>query len=212
MTNFVNIISAAGESDISIVPKISKISGKFSSENFSSVLKNQNKSTKFSDNSNFDKSNQPDTKNEYDKFNYKDNSIQKEKTKTPEEKQEMMRQSLLSDTFLSGANAITEDGEIINVDGNGNRVAALTFGPKSVVIACGINKIVRSVQDAETRARTIAAPINAQRFDITTPCIATGRCCDCKSPQSICCVISRIRLCKPKGRIKVVIIGESLGF
>lgn len=86
MTNFVNIISAAGESDISIVPKISKISGKFSSENFSSVLKNQNKSTKFSDNSNFDKSNQPDTKNEYDKFNYKDNSIQKEKTKTPEEK------------------------------------------------------------------------------------------------------------------------------
>ena len=106
----------------------------------------------------------------------------------------------------------TEDGEIINVDGNGNRVAALTFGPKSVVIACGINKIVRSVQDAETRARTIAAPINAQRFDITTPCIATGRCCDCKSPQSICCVISRIRLCKPKGRIKVVIIGESLGF
>lgn len=86
MTNFVNIISAAGESDISIVPKISKISEKFSSENFSSVLKNQNKSTKFSDNSNFDKSNQPDTKNEYDKFNYKDNSIQKEKTKTPEEK------------------------------------------------------------------------------------------------------------------------------
>lgn len=86
MTNFVNIISAAGESDISIVPKISKISEKFSSENFSSVLKNQNKSTKFSDNCNFDKSNQPDTKNEYDKFNYKDNSIQKEKTKTPEEK------------------------------------------------------------------------------------------------------------------------------
>lgn len=86
MTNFVNIISAASESDISIVPKISKISEKFSSENFSSVLKNQNKSTKFSDNSNFDKSNQPDTKNEYDKFNYKDNSIQKEKTKTPEEK------------------------------------------------------------------------------------------------------------------------------
>lgn len=86
MTNFVNIISAASESGISIVPKISKISEKFSSENFSSVLKNQNKSTKFSDNSNFDKSNQPDTKNEYDKFNYKDNSIQKEKTKTPEEK------------------------------------------------------------------------------------------------------------------------------
>ena len=138
--------------------------------------------------------------------------IDRDLAKTPEEKLELMRQSLLSDTFLSGANAITEDGEIINIDGNGNRVAALTFGPKSVVIACGINKIVRSAQDAETRARTIAAPINAQRFDLTTPCIATGRCCDCKSPQSICSVISRIRLCKPKGRIKVVIIGESLGF
>lgn len=86
MTNFVNIISAASESDISFVPKVSKISEKFSSENFSSVLENQNKSTNFSDDSNFNKSNQPDTKNEYDKFNYKDNSIQKEKSKTPEEK------------------------------------------------------------------------------------------------------------------------------
>ena len=140
------------------------------------------------------------------------NLIDRDNAKTPEEKQELMRQSLLSDTFLSGANAITEDGEIINVDGNGNRVAAITFGPKSVIIACGMNKVVRSVQDAETRARTIAAPINAQRFDLTTPCVTTGRCSDCKNTQSICSVISRIRLSKPTGRIKVVLIGENLGF
>ena len=125
---------------------------------------------------------------------------------------EIYRRTFSADFFLSSANAISEDGVIVNIDGNGNRVAAITFGPKSVIIACGMNKVVRSVQDAETRARTIAAPINAQRFDLTTPCVTTGRCSDCKNTQSICSVISRIRLSKPTGRIKVVLIGENLGF
>lgn len=128
------------------------------------------------------------------------------------EKIEIMRRALLCDTYLTGANAISEDGEIVNVDGNGNRVAAMTFGPKSVIVACGMNKVVKTAEDAISRARNTAAPVNAQRFDIRTPCKTTGSCADCKSTDSICSYIVRTRLCKPAGRIKVVLIGEVLGF
>ena len=128
------------------------------------------------------------------------------------EKIEIMRRALLCDTYLTGANAISEDGEIVNVDGNGNRVAAMTFGPKSVIVACGMNKVVKTAEDAISRARNTAAPINAQRFDIRTPCKTTGSCADCKSTDSICSYIVRTRLCKPAGRIKVVLVGETLGF
>lgn len=142
--------------------------------------------------------------------NYK--IIDREKAETQEEKIQLMRESLLCDTYLTGTNAISEDGELINIDGNGNRVAAITFGPKNVIVVCGMNKVVHSVKDALSRARNIAAPINAQRFELTTPCVATGKCMDCKNSQSICSIITRTRLCKPAGRIKVILVGEKLGF
>jgi hypothetical protein len=139
-------------------------------------------------------------------------TIDRDKAETKEERIELMRQALLCDTYLCGTNAITEDGELVNIDGNGNRVAAMTFGPKSVIVACGMNKAVKTVMDAAERARNYAAPVNAQRFDIETPCRITGACADCKSPESICTYIVRTRLCRPAGRIKVVLIGETLGF
>mgnify|MGYP001022370020 CR=1 FL=1 len=132
--------------------------------------------------------------------------IDRSTAQSQEEKIEIMRRALLCDTYLTGANAISEDGEI------GNRVAAMTFGPKSVIVACGMNKVVKTAEDAISRARNTAAPVNAQRFDIRTPCKTTGSCVDCKSTDSICSYIVRTRLCKPAGRIKVVLIGEALGF
>lgn len=138
--------------------------------------------------------------------------IDRETAKTPQEKVQMMREGLLSDTFLLGANALTEDGELYNIDSNGNRVAALTFGPKSVIVAVGMNKVVRGEAAAWERCRSIAAPVNMQRFGLNTPCTLTGRCADCKSADSICNVFVRTRLCKPAGRIKVVLVGENLGF
>ena len=138
--------------------------------------------------------------------------IDRSTAQSQEEKIEIMRRALLCDTYLTGANAISEDGEIVNVDGNGNRVAAMTFGPKSVIVACGMNKVVKTAEDAISRARNTAAPVNAQRFDIRTPCKTTGSCADCKSTDSICSYIVRTRLCKPAGRIKVVLVGEALGF
>ena len=138
--------------------------------------------------------------------------IDRSTAQSQEEKIEIMRRALLCDTYLTGANAISEDGEIVNVDGNGNRVAAMTFGPKSVIVACGMNKVVKTAEDAISRARNTAAPVNAQRFNIRTPCKTTGSCADCKSTDSICSYIVRTRLCKPAGRIKVVLVGETLGF
>ena len=138
--------------------------------------------------------------------------IDRSTAQSQEEKIEIMRRALLCDTYLTGANAISEDGEIVNVDGNGNRVAAMTFGPRSVIVACGMNKVVKTAEDAVSRARNTAAPVNAQRFDIRTPCKTTGSCADCKSTDSICSYIVRTRLCKPAGRIKVVLVGEALGF
>lgn len=107
---------------------------------------------------------------------------------------------------------MSEDGVLINVDGNGNRVAATIYGPKSVIMAVGMNKIVKTETDALSRARNIASPINAQRFEIDTPCQKTGECANCMSTQSICNVIVTTRLCKPAGRIKIVLVGENLGF
>ncbi|MBP3710320.1 MAG: lactate utilization protein [Treponema sp.] len=138
--------------------------------------------------------------------------IDRAEAKSPEERTELMRKALLCDTYLMSTNAITEDGELVNIDGNGNRTAAMMFGPKNVIIACGMNKIVKDIPAAISRARNTAAPINANRFDVQTPCNATGVCADCKSAQSVCTYIVRTRLSKPQGRIKVVLIGEALGF
>lgn len=116
------------------------------------------------------------------------------------------------DYFLTSANAISEDGVIVNVDGFANRVSAIAAGPRNVIMVVGMNKVVRDVENAVSRARNEAAPINAQRFDINTPCSGTGVCFDCKSPDCICCQILITRFSKLPKRIKVILVNENLGF
>ena len=129
-----------------------------------------------------------------------------------QEKMEIWRQSLLTDYYISSCNGMSEDGIFVNIDGNGNRVAAIAFGPKYVILLVGINKIVKTAEDAMNRARYYAAPINKQRFPGETPCGVTGKCADCKSPVSVCSYLVTTRICRPAGRIKVILIGEELGF
>jgi len=139
--------------------------------------------------------------------------INRDAGQTPEEKVNLMRQALLCDTFLMGTNALSEDGQLVNIDGNGNRIAALCYGPRQVIVVTGINKAAKTLDDAITRARNQAAPLNMQRFNsLKTPCNSNGSCADCKKPDSICSHIIITRLCKPAGRIKVIIIGQELGF
>jgi L-lactate utilization protein LutB len=138
--------------------------------------------------------------------------LDRDKAANPEERWEIMRQALLCGTFITGCNAISEDGQLVNVDGFGNRVAAMTFGPRQVIVIAGMNKIVKSLDDAVIRARTIAAHRNTQRFpNAKTPCNETGACANCSSPDSICSFIVTTRLCKPAGRIKVILVGNDLG-
>ncbi|WP_455539172.1 lactate utilization protein [Terrisporobacter sp.] len=138
--------------------------------------------------------------------------IDRDLAKTMEERMDLMRKALLCDTYLMSSNAISEDGQLFNIDGNGNRVAAMCFGPKSVIVVAGMNKVVKSVEDAYTRARTIAAPSNTQRFEnAKTPCNVNGACADCKSPDSICSYMVTTRLCRPVNKIKVILVGEDLG-
>jgi len=141
------------------------------------------------------------------------NLLDRDTAKSPEERTEMMRQALLCDTYLTGANAISEDGQLVNIDGNGNRVAAMIYGPRQVIVVAGMNKIAKTLDDALVRARTIASPTNKQRFpELKTSCAKTGSCADCVSKDSICNYFVTIRLCKPAGRIKVILIGKDLGF
>lgn len=122
-----------------------------------------------------------------------------------------MRKALTCDTFLMSSNAISEDGQLVNIDGNGNRVAALCFGPRRVIVVAGMNKVVGTLDDAIARARHIAAPANLQRFDVKTPCSTTGCCADCVSPQCSCAQIVVTRFSMNPNRIKVVLVGENLG-
>lgn len=139
--------------------------------------------------------------------------IDRDSSDDPQQRMELMRQCLLGDFFLMSANAISEDGQLVNIDGYGNRVAALAFGPRQVLVFAGMNKVAHTLTDAIARARTIAAPINMQRFpERKTPCAARGECFDCKETDSICSQIVVTRLCRPAGRIKVILIGEDLGF
>ncbi len=138
--------------------------------------------------------------------------IDRETAKDAQERQQMLKQALTCDTFLMGSNAISADGQLVNIDGTGNRVAALCFGPTQVVVVAGMNKVAGDLDGAMRRAREVAAPMNAQRFPLKTPCVANGLCGDCKGPDSICAQIVTTRLCKPAGRIKVVLVGEDLGF
>ena len=117
-----------------------------------------------------------------------------------------------ADYFLTSANAITEDGVMINIDGNANRVSAIAQGPKHVIAIVGMNKVCDDVDGAMKRARNVAAPINAQRFGLSTPCAKTGSCMDCKSPDTICCQFLITRYSKHADRIHVILVNDSLGF
>ena len=130
---------------------------------------------------------------------------------TAEEKQAMYLRAFSVDVYLSSANAISEDGVIVNIDGNGNRLAAITWGPKKVIFVIGMNKVAQTVEAALARARSTASPINATRFDIKTPCQADGVCHNCNSPESICNYVHFLRN-SPRGRHTVVLVGEELGY
>ena len=117
-----------------------------------------------------------------------------------------------ADVFLASANAITEDGVIVNVDGNANRVSAIAQGPRKVVFIVGMNKVCPDADSAMKRARGVAAPINAQRFGLSTPCAKTGACADCKSPDTICCQILITRFSRHAGRIHVILVNDTLGY
>lgn len=146
--------------------------------------------------------------------------IDRDTASTAEERVDRMRQALLCDTYLTSFNALSEDGILINVDSVGNRVAAVAFGPANVIAVIGMNKVCKTTEDAIKKARTYAAPINAQRASMNphfhwgkgTSCRANGSCGDCKADDCVCSYIVETRMCKPAGRIKIVLVGESLGF
>ena len=117
-----------------------------------------------------------------------------------------------ADVFLTGANAITDDGVMVNIDGNANRVAALAYGPKKLVLIVGMNKVCPDLDAAVKRARSVAATINAQRFNPNTPCAKTGSCLDCKSPDTICCQFLITRFSRQADRVHVILVNDSLGF
>ena len=117
-----------------------------------------------------------------------------------------------ADVFLASCNAITNDGVLVNIDGNANRVSAIAQGPKKVILIVGMNKVCGDVDGALKRARNVAAPINAQRFGLSTPCAKTGACFDCKSPDTICCQFLITRFSRHAGRIHVILVNDSLGF
>ncbi|APH19329.1 lactate utilization protein [Clostridium botulinum] len=131
---------------------------------------------------------------------------------TNDEKREIYIKNFSADTFICSTNAITESGELYNVDGNGSRVAPMIYGPKQVILIVGINKIVKNIEEAEIRVRSYAAPIDAKRLNKDTPCTQLGYCVDCKSPNRICNDFVVIRGQFIKGRIKVLILGENLGY
>lgn len=139
-------------------------------------------------------------------------TIDRDKAETPEKREQAMKQCLLADVFITGANALSLDGQMVNIDGNGNRVAAIVYGPETVLVIAGMNKVADTLEAAVTRARTVAAPMNKQRFPAQTPCEVTGTCADCKSDGCICNQILITRNCKPAGRIKFILVGEELGF
>ena len=138
-------------------------------------------------------------------------AIDRDKAPNPQERVKAMKRCLLADVFITGANALSMDGQMVNIDGNGNRVAAIVYGPDSVVVIAGMNKVMDSLEAAVIRARTVAAPMNKQRFALQTPCEIAGTCGDCKSEGCICNQILVTRNSKPAGRIKVVLVGEDLG-
>ncbi len=140
------------------------------------------------------------------------NFLDRDKATTPEEKRAAMLAGYDADFFLSSANAMTDDGILINIDGNSNRVSMIAQGPKHVLFIVGMNKVCPDVDSAMKRARNVAAPINAQRFGLSTPCSKLGTCMDCKSPDTICCQFLMTRFSRHKDRIHVILVNDNLGF
>lgn len=153
-------------------------------------------------------------------YNYLDRTVP---GLTAEQKQEIYKKAFFADVYLTSANAITENGLLFNTDGNSNRVAAIMYGPTSVVVVAGYNKIVADLDEAFLRLRTVASPKNTVRLNCATPCTKTGKCISlnnenskfgdgCKSPQRICCNYTVTAQQRNKDRIKVIIVGEELGY
>ena len=129
-----------------------------------------------------------------------------------EDKRAAMLMAYDADVFLSSVNAMTEDGVLVNIDGHANRVSAIAQGPHKVIFIVGMNKVCADVDSAMKRARNVAAPINAQRFGLSTPCAKTGSCMNCKSPDTICCQFLITRFSKHADRIHVILVNDNLGF
>ncbi|MBR6922784.1 MAG: lactate utilization protein [Clostridia bacterium] len=129
-----------------------------------------------------------------------------------EDKRAAMLDGYNADVFISSVNGMSDDGVLINIDGNANRVSAIANGPKKVLFIVGMNKICPDVDTAMKRARNVAAPANAQRFGLSTPCASTGKCFDCKSPDTICCQFLITRYSRHKDRIHVILVNDELGF
>ena len=134
-----------------------------------------------------------------------------EKGLSSDESLEVRKQCLTADLFMSGTNAVTESGKLVNLDMTGNRVSGICFGPKNVLIVLGRNKIVKNIDDAITRIKSYAAPTNAMRLNKNTPCVKTGTCEDCHKIDRICNIWSIVEKAYPKGRIKIVLINKELG-
>ena len=144
------------------------------------------------------------------KGNY--NFIDRDVAKTPEEKRAVMLKGYDADFFLASVNAMTDDGVLVNIDGNSNRVSMIAQGPKKVLFIVGMNKVCDDIDGAMKRARSVAAPINAQRFGLSTPCSKSGTCFNCKSPDTICCQFLITRFSRHEGRIHVILVNDNLGF
>ncbi len=138
--------------------------------------------------------------------------LDRDEATTAEEKLSVYKKAFDVDFYLSSVNAISEDGVIVNIDGNGNRVAAITWGPRRVIFVVGLNKVAQDVGAALQRARSTASPINAARFDIDTPCRKDGICHNCNSPQSICNYVHFLRNSHPERRHIVILTGLNLGY
>ena len=138
--------------------------------------------------------------------------IDRDTSKTPEEARAMYGKQVMADYFLMSTNAITMDGELVNIDGRSNRVSCLCWGPQNVIIIAGMNKVALDVESALKRVRNFAAPPNAVRLNKNTPCAQTGKCADCYSPDCICSQIVITRRSSTPNRIKVILVGEELGY
>lgn len=138
--------------------------------------------------------------------------IDRASAKTPEEKRKLYGKIVCSDYYLTSSNAISLDGQLINIDGNGNRVACLITGPENVIVVAGMNKLVNDVTTGIERVRNFAAPPNAVRLNYKTSCAVTGKCEDCYTPDCMCCEIVITRKSRTPNRIKVILIGEELGY